>query len=115
MGQPREAHSRRFFRHAAHFIQNGAGLDDGRPILGLPFSLTHTSFQGNGGDRFVREYAHEQPPLVAHVLRRRNAACFDRIRAEPTSLGRLKSIIAEHHSVSPRGVTFYTSSLAFSE
>ena len=42
--------------YSTDFKQHRTRLDDRSPIFRLAFSLTHTSFQGNGGDRFMREH-----------------------------------------------------------
>ena len=67
------------------------GLTTAAQNSGSPFALAHAGFQGNRGDRLVREDADVQPAFVAQVLRRGDAAGLDRLRAEPAALGRLQS------------------------
>src|SRR6185295_18268402 len=55
-----------------------------------------------------------QPPFSAQVLRSGDPPRFDRRRADPAPLGGLQPKVAMHDAIAASGVTFYTSSLAFS-
>src|SRR5207253_1469102 len=112
--QAPEAHSRRFLGDSANLVQNRARLHYRRPVLWLAFPLTHAGLERDRRNALVRKYTHVQATLAAHVLLRAHAAGLDRSRRDPTPLHGLQAEIAKHDAVAASGITFYTSSLAFS-
>src|SRR4051812_18966074 len=109
-----KTHLRLLLGNAAQLEQDRAFLYHRHPVIGLAFAGAHAGFQRTGGDRLVWENADVQPALAADVLLRGNTARLDGRRFDPPALGGLKSEIAEDDAVAPMGLTFYTSSLAFS-
>ena len=74
----------------------------------------YAGFQRAARDRFVREDADVKPSFAADVLLRSDTPRLDGLSLDPPALSGLQSEIAEDDAVAPLGLTFYTSSLAFS-
>src|SRR3954465_8863037 len=100
--------------HSPQFVQNRTRSHDRGPKLRFPFTLTPPGFERGRRDRFVREYGNVQPAFATDVLRCRNTSGFNRLGTHPAALYRLQSELTKDDALATRGVTFYTSSLAFS-
>src|SRR6476660_2100308 len=114
MREARQAQLRGCFGHTTQLVQDRARADDGRPKLRLTLSLTHAGFERDRRNRFVREYADVEPAFASDVLRRRNTSGLDRLGAHPAAYNCLQTELTKDDALAARGVTFYTSSLAFS-
>src|SRR5262245_55850560 len=112
--QSRQAHLRRRLSHATQLVQDRTRTNHGSPKLGLALALTHAGFERDRRDRFVREDADVQTPFAADVLRRRNTSGLDRLGTHPATFNCLQTVLTKDDALAARGVTFYTSSLAFS-
>ena len=114
MSQTVEAELRGFFGNAADLVHHRAGTNDRGPVFRFPFTLTHTSFERNRGDRLVRENADVKLTFGAEVLLRRDTTGFDRLRANPAAFERLEPEIAKADRLAAGRVSAYTPSLYFS-
>jgi hypothetical protein len=70
--------------YAGDLKQHSAGLHTGYPSVRLTLALTHASFQGLGGDGFVREDTHIDPAFTVQKMRGGNTASFYLLSGYPT-------------------------------
>src|SRR5690606_31982979 len=98
-----------FRRHALHFVQHAAGLDNSYPTFWRALTFTHPDFRRLAGNGLVWKHANPDTTTTLDVAGHGDTGCLDLPLGEPARLQGLQAVLTNRQLVAALGLTPHAS------